>query len=220
MDDRALALRASDAAALIRSERLMVVLRRVSPQAALLALVGELAEAGVRVMEVTFDAESAAEDMAACRRRLPTSGPERCIVGAGTIRTLAQLDAACHADADFGVAPILDLEIVAAALDRGLPFIPGAYTPTEIDLAWRNGATFVKVFPASSLGPAHLRELRAPLPEIETIPTGGIDAASAPGFLEAGAVAVGIGSAIVRATRDERHAIVAAVRGANAAPSP
>jgi 2-dehydro-3-deoxyphosphogluconate aldolase / (4S)-4-hydroxy-2-oxoglutarate aldolase len=218
VDDRALALRTSVAASLIRAKRLIVILRRVTPQSALFELVDELAEAGVRAMEVTFDAPSAADDLDGCRRRLPAAGTDACILGAGTIRTVDQLDQAQAVGAGFGVAPILDLDVLEAALDRGLPFIPGAYTPTEIELAWRRGATFVKVFPASSLGAAHLHELRAPLPEIETIPTGGIDAASAPSFLDAGAVAVGIGSAIVRAGREERRAIVAAVRDARPTP--
>ena len=78
--------------------------------------------------------------------------------------------------------------------------MPGAATPTEADAAWRAGATFVKLFPGSSLGPSYVRELRGPLPEIETIVTGGVDGSNALAFLEAGAVAVGIGSALARMT--------------------
>ena len=87
-------------------------------------------------------------------------------------------------------------------------------TPTEIDAAWWAGATFVKLFPASSVGPGHVRELRGPLAEIELIPTGGIDASSAGAFLEAGAVAVGVGGAIVNGTDADRAAIFTAVRAA------
>jgi 2-dehydro-3-deoxyphosphogluconate aldolase / (4S)-4-hydroxy-2-oxoglutarate aldolase len=93
----------------------------------------------------------------------------------------------------------------------GLPFVPGAYSPTEIDLAWRGGATFVKLFPGSSLGPSHVRELHGPLPEIETIVTGGVDASSASAYLDAGAVAVGIGSALMRMSSAERRDLVAAI---------
>jgi 2-dehydro-3-deoxyphosphogluconate aldolase/(4S)-4-hydroxy-2-oxoglutarate aldolase len=89
--------------------------------------------------------------------------------------------------------------------------IPGAYSPTEIAAAWSAGATFVKLFPASSLGPAHVRELRGPLPDIELIATGGVDAASAGAFLSAGCVAVGIGGALVNASPAERAAILEAV---------
>jgi 2-keto-3-deoxy-6-phosphogluconate aldolase len=100
---------------------------------------------------------------------------------------------------------------VGLALGSGLPFVPGTATPTEADLAWRAGATFVKLVPASSLGPSFVRELRGPLPEIETIATGGIDAANARAFLDAGAAAVGIGSALSRMDRAERRELVRSV---------
>ena len=204
--------RASAVADAIRSARLVAVLRRIAPRERLLDIVDGLAEAGIRVFEVTFDGEAAAEDLAACRERLARAADGATFVGAGTVRTTDQLRRAIAAGAAFGVAPVLDLGIVRAALDAGMPFVPGAATPTEADLAWRSGATFVKLFPGSSLGPAHVRELRGPLPEIETIVTGGVDASNAAAFLAAGAVAVGIGSALVRASGTERRAIVAAVR--------
>jgi 2-dehydro-3-deoxyphosphogluconate aldolase/(4S)-4-hydroxy-2-oxoglutarate aldolase len=94
-----------------------------------------------------------------------------------------------------------------------VPVIPGAYSPTEIALAWRAGATFVKLFPASTLGPRHVRELRGPLPEIELIATGGVDATNARSFLTAGCVAVGVGGALVNGSHDERRAIIAAAGG-------
>ena len=205
------ALRGAPVADAIRAHRLIAILRRVTPRDPLLGLVRELAEAGVRVFELTLDGDGAAADLAACRRILPLDGPDRCFVGAGTVRTLGQLEAARGVGADFAVAPVLDLTVLEAALRDGIPFVPGAYTPTEADLAWRSGAAFVKLFPGSSLGPAHVREMRGPMPEIETIVTGGVDARNAAAFLDAGAVAVGVGSALVRATPEERLRIVAAV---------
>jgi 2-dehydro-3-deoxyphosphogluconate aldolase / (4S)-4-hydroxy-2-oxoglutarate aldolase len=209
-DSTALASRVSPVADAIRAYRLIVILRQVAPREALLAVVGELAEAGVRVFEVTMDGDDTAADLAAVRRALALDGPDRCFVGAGTVRTLAQLEAARGAGAEFAVSPVLHLAILEAALAAGLPFVPGAYTPTEADRAWRTGATFVKLFPGASLGSAHVREMRGPLPEIETIVTGGVDATNVAAFLDAGAVAVGIGSAIARATPEERRRIVAA----------
>ncbi len=209
------ALRGGEVAAAIRRERLIVVLRRVAPQERLVAIVGELADAGVRVFEVTFDAPTAAADLIACRESLRGRVTDRVLLGAGTIRSTDALESAIEAGADFGVSPILDPEILAAALERGLPFVPGALTPTEIDAAWRAGATFVKVFPASSVGPSHVRELRGPLGEIELIPTGGIDGHTAAAYLAAGVVAVGIGGAIVNASPADRAGIVAAVRAAS-----
>jgi 2-dehydro-3-deoxyphosphogluconate aldolase/(4S)-4-hydroxy-2-oxoglutarate aldolase len=213
--------RDSAVAGAIRAARLIVVLRRVEPRARLLDLVGELADAGARIFEITFDGADAAADLDAARSRFGTSstGGDRdprsgLWFGAGTVRTLDQLRSAVAADAAFGVSPVLDPVIVGEARSLGLPFIPGAYTPTEADLAWRAGATFVKLFPASSLGTTHVRELRGPMPEIEVMVTGGVDATNAGAFLAAGATAVGVGSAIVRASPAERRALIAAVAAA------
>ena len=201
-------LRASDVASAIRTHHLVAVLRRIEPRSRLLDLVDELAEDGIRIFEITFEAPSAADDLIAVAGATADS-----VVCAGTIRTVGQARSAVDAGAAFAVSPILDPAVVAPALGSGLPFIPGAATPTEADAAWRAGATFVKLFPASSLGPSFVRELRGPLPEIETIVTGGADAANARAFLEAGAVAVGIGSALTRMDRAERRDLVAWAAG-------
>jgi Entner-Doudoroff aldolase len=200
-------LRTSAVAEAIRAQRVVAVLRRIEPRDRLLALVDELIADGIVLFEVTFDAADATGDLAAVRERVGTRG----IVGAGTIRTPADLAAGADGGAAFGVSPVLDRVILDAALALGLPFVPGTYTPTEADAAWRAGATFVKLFPGSSLGPSHVRELHGPLPEIETIVTGGVDATNALAFLEAGAAAVGIGSALTRMTSTERRALVAAI---------
>jgi 2-dehydro-3-deoxyphosphogluconate aldolase/(4S)-4-hydroxy-2-oxoglutarate aldolase len=204
-------LRAGPTADAIRHERLIIVLRQVEPRSRLVDLVSELIEAGARLFEVTFDGPDPSGDAVAVRQQLPSGSG---LVGAGTVRTAEQLDAAITAGVDFGVSPVFDGGILAASVDAGLPFVPGASTPTEADTAWRAGATFVKLFPGSSLGPGFVRELRGPMPEIETIVTGGVDASNAVAFLEAGAVAVGIGSAIVRAGATERRALIASIGAA------
>jgi 2-dehydro-3-deoxyphosphogluconate aldolase / (4S)-4-hydroxy-2-oxoglutarate aldolase len=190
----------------IRRRRLVVILRRVEPQSKLVELVEELAEAGAGIFEITFDAPSAADDVAALKERLVDRG---LLVGAGTLLTVEQLAAAMEAGADFGVAPVHNFALTRAAVEAGLPFLPGAFTPTEMLAAWSAGATFVKLFPASAAGPQVVREVRGPLPDIQIIPTGGVDAANAEAFLEADAAAVGIGSALVRASAGERRDIVA-----------
>ena len=205
--ERILALRRSAVAERTRRHRLIAILRRVEPQGLLLDLVAELAADGVRVLEVTFDGASAAEDLVAVKQRLHGSDV---IVGAGTIVSGERMDAALAAGAQFLVAPTLDLAIVAEAVDRRVPVIPGAYSPTEIALAWDSGATFVKVFPVSTLGPSHIRELRGPLRDIEMIATGGVDATNTAAYLEAGCVAVGVGGALVKAHRAGRQAIITA----------
>ncbi|MCV0402426.1 MAG: bifunctional 4-hydroxy-2-oxoglutarate aldolase/2-dehydro-3-deoxy-phosphogluconate aldolase [Chloroflexi bacterium] len=195
----------------IRRHRLVVVLRRVEPRSALLSLAAELADAGGRIFEITLDGRSAADDLAALRSDLAARDDGPHLVGAGTVMTATQVDAALDAGADFGVAPILDAGVLRTAIDAGLPFIPGALTPTEIAGAWSAGATFVKLFPASAVGPSAIRELRGPLPEIELIPTGGIDRSNAASFLDAGAAAVGIGGAITRADPGHRRELVRAI---------
>jgi len=210
-------LRSGAVAAAIRTHRLVVVLRRVELRERLLALVAELVAAGVRAFEITLDAATGASDLAEVRRHLSGRGAgDPFLVGAGTILRREQLDAARAAGADFGVAPIVDLELIRAAVDDGFPFVPGAMTPSEIAAAWTAGATFVKLFPASAVGPQLVRELRGPLPEVELIATGGVDGSSAAAFLESGAAAVGIGGAIVRASADQRRALVRSIRDAGA----
>lgn len=205
------ALRAAPVADRIRSERLIVVLRRIAPQQRLIELVADLVDAGARIFEVTWDAPSAADDLRALLTKFDGSD---IVVGAGTLRSPETVEAARRAGATFGVAPVFDPAVLRTALQLHLPFVPGAYTPTEVDAAWRAGATFVKLFPGSSLGPHHVRELRGPLPDIEMIVTGGVDATSGPAFIAAGAVAVGLGGAVVSATPEARRALITTIRQA------
>jgi len=201
-------LRGGPVASAIRAHRLVVVLRRIQPAEALLSLVAELVDAGARIFEITMDAPTASDDLRAIRDRF---GGDGILLGAGTVTTKAQLEAARGADADFAVSPVLDTALVQLALDGGLPFVAGAFTPTEIAGAWQCGATFVKLFPASAVGPSFVRELRGPMPEVELIPTGGVDAANAGDFLGAGAAAIGIGGALVRSDPVARRALVASI---------
>ena len=192
----------------IRRHRLIVVMRRIEPRAALLALAEQLADAGARAFEITWDAADAAEDLAAVREALTRRQDGPYVVGAGTVTRREQLEEARRAGAAFAVAPLLDATVVAESVGEGLPFIPGAFTPTEVAAAWAAGATFVKLFPASAVGPSFVRELRGPMPEVELIATGGVDAANAGDFLAAGAAAVGIGGALTRADAEARRALV------------
>jgi 2-dehydro-3-deoxyphosphogluconate aldolase / (4S)-4-hydroxy-2-oxoglutarate aldolase len=194
----------------IRTRRLIAVLRRIAPRDRLLGVVDELVDDGIRIFEITLDAPEAAADLAAVRAHLQLDDATSDLwLGAGTVRTAEQVAQAKDADAAFAVSPILDPEVMRAASAAGLPFLPGAYTPTEVDAAWRAGATFVKLFPGSSLGPDHVRELRGPLPEVETVVTGGVDGSNAASFLAAGASAVGVGSALLRMSSAERRTLVA-----------
>ena len=214
----AIALRTGPVADAIRRHRLVVILRRVEPQSALLAIAMELADAGARTFEITFDATDAAADLVAVREALAGRPDGPFLVGAGTVVRREQLEAARRAGADFAVAPVFDRNLVGTAVEEGLPFIPGAFTPTEVAGAWAAGATFVKLFPASGVGPAFVRELRGPMPDVELVATGGVDASNAAAYLAAGAAAVGIGSALTRADAATRREIVSALAGPGAPP--
>ncbi|HZE95456.1 MAG TPA: bifunctional 4-hydroxy-2-oxoglutarate aldolase/2-dehydro-3-deoxy-phosphogluconate aldolase [Planctomycetota bacterium] len=114
-------------------------------------------------------------------------------VGAGTVTTLETLDRALKAGATFIVTPAVVPDVIKACVDRKIPVMPGAMTPTEILTAWRLGARMVKVFPADQLGPGHIKAVKAPFPEIPLMPTGGVTVETLPAFKKAGADAFGVG---------------------------
>lgn len=177
-------LRTSSVAETIRRERAVAILRRV-PRAEVDATVEALLRAGFVAIELTLDSDDALDAIARWRSN------ERALVGAGTIRRLEEVDVAAAAGARFLVAPTYDAAVVERALELGVSVVPGAFTPSEIDAAWQQGATFVKLFPAGAAGPEYVRSILAPLRDVEIVVTGGVDEASVPAFLAAGAVAVG-----------------------------
>jgi 2-dehydro-3-deoxyphosphogluconate aldolase/(4S)-4-hydroxy-2-oxoglutarate aldolase len=115
-------------------------------------------------------------------------------VGAGTVCNIHDLKVALDAGAQFIVTPILDVDVVKTCVKAKIPVFPGAYTPTEIYQAWQMGASMVKVFPATLLGPEYIRDVKAPLNQIKLIPTGGVNIENITSFMNAGADGVGIGS--------------------------
>lgn len=118
-------------------------------------------------------------------------------IGAGTVLSIDAARLAIDAGATFLVMPHTDPGLVAWAAARGVPTLPGAATPTEVLAAWRAGAAAVKLFPASVLGPAFVRECQGPFPDIPLVPSGGVTAETAADFIRAGAVAVGVGSWLI-----------------------
>lgn len=118
-------------------------------------------------------------------------------LGAGTVTTPEEARRAVEAGAAYLISPAICLDVIAEARALGVPVLPGAYTPSEVLTAWRAGADLVKLFPASTGGVAHLKAIRAPLPDIPLVPTGGIGLDDAADYLDAGARAVGIGSPLV-----------------------
>jgi 2-dehydro-3-deoxyphosphogluconate aldolase/(4S)-4-hydroxy-2-oxoglutarate aldolase len=159
----------------------------------LVKVVTALAEGGVTAAEITFTVPNALDVIRQVRRELG----DRLLVGAGTVLDPETARAALLAGAEFLVGPTLNLDVIRLAHRYDKIVMPGAFTPTEILTAWEAGADVVKVFPADVGGPAYLRAVRGPLPQIRLMPTGGVDLTTAAAFLKAGACCLGAGSQLV-----------------------
>ena len=147
---------------------------------------------GLRNLEVTMNTPDAAEVIRLTCELVGRQGN----VGAGTVTTLEELELALSAGASFIVTPAVLPEVIQACVQRNVPVMPGAMTPTEVLMAWRLGAKLVKIFPADQLGPAHLKALKAPFPQIPLMPTGGVTVETLPEFKKAGADAFGVGGSL------------------------
>ncbi|WP_431031142.1 bifunctional 4-hydroxy-2-oxoglutarate aldolase/2-dehydro-3-deoxy-phosphogluconate aldolase [Plantibacter sp. RU18] len=151
-----------------------------------------LATGGVRVLEVSYTLADADEAIRALTRELPPSVQ----IGAGTVTTAARVESATGAGAEFFVSPNRARRAIRSTRGSGRPFYPGAVTPTEIVRSWEDGASAVKVFPAGPAGPDYLSLVRDPLPHIPLIAVGGVTVDTAERYLQAGAIAVGIGGGL------------------------
>jgi 2-dehydro-3-deoxyphosphogluconate aldolase/(4S)-4-hydroxy-2-oxoglutarate aldolase len=171
----------------------VVAIIRMPDPAALRAVVDALVEGGVRALEVTMTVPRAIELIEEIAPTLPSDF----LFGAGTLLDAETVRRAVGAGAQFIVSPVFRREVVKAAHDEGVPVMPGCFSPTEILDAWDMGADIIKVFPATSVGPGYLKDIRGPLPHVKLMPTGGVSIDNVGDWLRAGAVAVGVGSAVV-----------------------
>jgi 2-dehydro-3-deoxyphosphogluconate aldolase/(4S)-4-hydroxy-2-oxoglutarate aldolase len=153
-----------------------------------------VAATGLEAIEVTMNTA----DAPALIRRMVAESNGRFIVGAGTVLSLEDLDAALDAGATFIVMPVLVPDVVAACVAKDIAVFPGALTPQEIFDAWRAGATMVKVFPASCFGPAYFKEVKGPFRDIELLACGGVNAENMSAYFASGASAVAFGGSIFR----------------------
>lgn len=183
----------ADLISALRARRLLAIIRGNDPEAALDTVL-TLFASGIDVVEVSLTTTGA---LAVIERARAALGPGAAL-GAGTALTAADTRRAVAAGATFLVTPGVT-EAVAEARALGLPVLAGAVTPTEVAAALAEGATAIKLFPASLGGPGYLRALRDPFPEVEFVPVGGVDAEAARAFLAAGALAVGVGGPLVGA---------------------
>ena len=171
----------------------IVAVVRSETSEALVKVVEALAEGGVAAAEVTFTVPDAIDVIREARR---TVG-DAIVLGAGTVLDPETARAAILAGAEYIVAPTLNPDVIRLAHRYDKAVMPGAFTPTEILAAWEAGADVVKVFPADVGGPAYLKAIRGPLPQIRLMPTGGVDLDTAESFLKAGACCLGVGGALV-----------------------
>ena len=180
-----------------------------------------LVAGGIGALEITLTTPGALATIAAL-----SDGARDLVVGAGTVLDETAAREVIARGARFVVSPMLDRGVVRYCRDQNVPCLPGALTPTELLEAWRAGATIVKLFPASTVGPRYLREVLAPLPFLRIVPSGGVSPENAGEWIRAGAVAVSVGGALVSPAlvRDESwselttraRALVQAVAGARA----
>lgn len=200
-----------------------VVRARKTEQAVPLA--EALVAGGVIAVEITMTTP----DAIAAIREVSTKLSDRALIGVGTVLDAETCRAAIEAGAQFVVSPICRRELAAIAHHAGKPIMLGAYSPTEAQLAHEAGSDFIKIFPADTLGPNYIKALRAPLPHLKIVPTGGVDLKTIGEFFKAGCVAVGAGSSLISKEVLERDdwatltrtatAFVQAARAARA-PSP
>jgi 2-dehydro-3-deoxyphosphogluconate aldolase / (4S)-4-hydroxy-2-oxoglutarate aldolase len=160
------------------------------------AVVDALADGGIRALEITMTVPGAVELI----RQLAPTLPPGFIFGAGTVLDADTVYRVVDAGARFIVSPVFRREVIAACQARDVAAMPGCFSPTEILEAWDAGADVVKVFPATALGPGYLRDVRAPLPQVKLMPTGGVTVENAGDWIRAGAVAVGVGSSLLDTT--------------------
>jgi 2-dehydro-3-deoxyphosphogluconate aldolase/(4S)-4-hydroxy-2-oxoglutarate aldolase len=166
---------------------------RLKDPAKLRAVVEAMAAGGVNVLEITMTVPGAVELI----RQTAAALPAGCVLGAGTVLDAETTARVIDAGARFIVSPVFRPAIIDAAHAHGAAVLPGCLSPTEILEAWDRGADAIKVFPATALGPTYLRDLHGPLPEIKLIPTGGVSIENARDWIRAGAMAVGVGSALL-----------------------
>lgn len=152
-----------------------------------------LVEGGIRAIEFTLTNPEALSTIAAMRKSVDAA----VAIGAGSVTTSYQVAAVADAGAQFVVSPVNKQDVIAACAARKLPAMPGAFTPTEIQQAWEWGASVVKVFPANHLGLRYIKDVKAPLPHLRLMPTGGVNVDNIREFLDLGAFAVGVGSSLI-----------------------
>ena len=190
----------------IKDTGVIPVVRASSADEAMRAI-DAVREGGISILEITMTVPGAV----ALIEQVAKLYGDVATVGAGTVLDPETATACISAGARFVVSPALNLETIACCQRHDVAVMPGALTPTEVVQAWNAGADFVKVFPAGAVGgPSYLKALKAPLPQIELVPTGGVSLKTAADFIKAGAAALGVGADLVdiKAIREGQTSLI------------
>ena len=190
----------------IRGTGIIPVVRAQSADEAMKAI-DAIREGGISILEITMTVPGAVGVIEEVSQRYG----DEAVVGAGTVLDGETARACILAGARFVVSPSLNLETIEVCRRYGIAVMPGALTPTEVVQAWSAGADFVKVFPAGAVGGAsYIKSLKAPLPQIELVPTGGVSLKTAADFIKAGASALGVGADLVdvKAIREGQQGVI------------
>lgn len=171
----------------------VVAVIRAPSKESLIPITEALLVGGIPSIEVTMSTPKAIAGIEMLADRFGDSA----VIGVGTVLDASTARDAIAAGARFVVSPITDPETIATTIRYGAVSIPGAFTPTEIVRAWTIGADIVKVFPSTALGPQYFKDILAPLPQLKLTPTGGVDLKNAGEWIRAGAVCIGVGSALL-----------------------
>ncbi|MEF2967337.1 bifunctional 4-hydroxy-2-oxoglutarate aldolase/2-dehydro-3-deoxy-phosphogluconate aldolase [Paenibacillus sp. M1] len=187
---------------LLKDSGAVVVVRR-PPYDQAVRIADALVTGGVKALEITADTEKVFDLIASLKGRYG----DKVLVGAGTVLDAETAEKAIAAGADFIFSPILDEETIKVTIRHDRISIPGVMTPTEIVQGYKYGADLLKIFPGSSLGVHYIKELSAPLGHIPVMPTGGVTLENVAQFIQAGAVAVGLGSSLLdkKAIEEQRY---------------
>ncbi len=181
---------------IIRAHRIIAIVR-LNDLSTAIDLSRALLDGGIRALEFTLSNPDAIKALAEVKAAVPEFDRGEAVIGIGTVLNADQARAAIEAGAQFIVSPTTNFATIEMCQQMKVAVMPGAFTPTEILAAWEAGASAVKVFPARSVGPSYLKDVREPLPFLRLIPTGGIDHSNIKAYLENGAFAVGVGGNLV-----------------------
>jgi 2-dehydro-3-deoxyphosphogluconate aldolase/(4S)-4-hydroxy-2-oxoglutarate aldolase len=183
-----------------------VAVIRMEDPSKLIKVAEAIYEGGVKAIEITMTVPNAIETIALASKEIG----DKVLIGVGSILNQEMAQKAIDAGAKYVVSPIFKKEIIERSHKNGIPAMPGTFTPTEAQLAWEAGADIIKIFPADVLGMSFIKGMKAPMPHLKVMPTGGVSLTNAGEWLKAGACAVGVGSALIdkKAILEENYTVL------------